>query len=144
MPVADITAARDAIMGVFKTAMEASAYPQSVVPVAWPDVKFEPPVEGPWMRFNMVHTNERQKTLNPVGSRRFRIYGIITVQVFVPYGFGRDLGYLIATVVKTAFRGASAGSDAIDFHTTRIIEAGQDGPWSQTNVMSDFVYDEIA
>ena len=89
-------------------------------------------------------TNEVQKSLGEVGNRRFRVYGMVMVQVFTKYGTGQVTADLISGVVKGAFRGVNTGADAITFRNARVVDVGHSGPYLQTNVFAEFDYDEIA
>lgn len=143
MPVSNITAARDAVYDRLKTVLAASAYPD--IDVYYPDVTAaRPDEEVPHIRVFMDHTYERQSSLGEVGNRRYRIGGIFSAQIFTPFGHGQVEADAISGVVKSAFRGVNTGNDAIEFRNVRVVDVGQDGAWLQTNVMTEFVYDEIA
>lgn len=143
----------DAVMGLLRTAWLASATTQEIA-VYYEDVVGDPkPGEEitdpgldelgkplPWARFSMRHTSGRQDTLAPVGQRRFLAGGIVTVQVFTPFGDGRTLSDQVVAVVKTALR--ARHSSGVWFNDVRIEELGQDGPWFNVNVVADFRYQE--
>ena len=143
MPVTNITEARDAIYGALKAVLDASAY--AGVPVFYPDViKAKYPDDEPHIRAFADHTMERQVTLGGVGQRRYRVYGLVTVQIFTPAGQGQNTGDLISGVVKGAFRGVNTGADAIEFRNVRVVDVGTVEAFCQTNVQAEFEYDEIA
>lgn len=143
MPIANQTEARDAVYGTLKAAMDASAY--STVAIYYPDVTGAfPETDEAHLRAYMDYTDEQQVTVGEVGGRRFRVYGILTVQIFTPYGNGNRISDAISGVVKTAFRGVNTGADAIEFRRVRVVDVGQSGAWLQTNVTAEFEYDEIA
>jgi Bacteriophage related domain of unknown function len=143
MPVANITAARNAIYSALKTAMDASAY--SALAVYYPDVTGAiPDTSTSHLRAQVDFVDENQVTLGSVNGRRFRVTGLVTVMVMTPYGKGQVDSDLISGVVKGAFRGVQTASDAITFRRVRIIDVGQSGAWLQTNVLAEFDYDEIA
>lgn len=143
MPVANITAARDAIYGQLKAVLDASDYAD--VPVFYPDaVKPKYPDHDPHIRVFTDHTMERQKTLGGPGQRRYRVHGIFTAQIFTPAGDGQKTSDLISGVVKGAFRGVSVGLDAIEFRNVRVVDVGNAEAFQQTNVQAEFEYDEIA
>jgi hypothetical protein len=123
--------------------MAASAY--SSVPIYYPDaVKDSPGGDAEFIRIFVDLTNEVQKSLGEAGNRRFRVYGMVMVQIFTKYGSGQVTADLISGVVKGAFRGVNTGSDAITFRNARVVDVGHSGPYLQTNVFADFDYDEIA
>lgn len=143
MPITNTTAARDAIYGTLKDAVAASAY--STIPIYYPDVvKDSPDGDDEFIRVFVDLTNEVQKSLGEVGNRRFRVYGMVMVQVFTKYGTGQVTADLISGVVKGAFRGVNTGADAITFRNARVVDVGHTGPYLQTNVFAEFDYDEIA
>lgn len=143
MPITSLTSARDIIYARFKAGIDASAY--AAVPVFYPDtVKTTPSPSNPYLTIRADHTFEGQRSLGEIGNRRFRVFGLVMVQIFTPYGKGQVEADLISGVVKGIFRGVSTGSDAITFRNTRVVDVGQSGAWLQTNVMSEFDYDEIA
>lgn len=143
MPIANSTAARDAIYGCLKAAIDASAY--SSIPIYYPDrVKSSPNGDDEHMKAYVDLTNEVQKSLGEVGNRRFRVYGMVMVQIFTKYGSGQVNADLISGVVKGAFRGVNTGADAITFRNARVVDVGHSGPYLQTNVFAEFDYDEIA
>jgi hypothetical protein len=142
MPVSSITDGRDQIYTAFKTVWGASAY--SAVPIFYPDSKHTPPPNTSWVRITVTHTSNRQATLGNVdGIRRYRVYGIVTIQIFTPFGDGQALADLMAEVAKRAFQGVVTGADAVSFRNARIMDGRQDGQWWQTNVMTEFDYDEV-
>lgn len=143
MPITNTTAARDAIYGTLKDAMAASAY--STIPIYYPDVvKDSPDGDDEFLRVFVDLTNEVQKSLGETGNRRFRVYGMVMVQIFTKYGRGQVNADLISGVVKGAFRGVNTGADAITFRNARVVDVGHSGPYLQTNVFAEFDYDEIA
>lgn len=143
MPLANHGEARDAIYGCLKTAVEASAY--STLPIYYPDaVKAHPDGDDSHLKAFVDFTTERQTSLGETGNRRFRVYGVVMVQCFTAYGDGQVLADAISGVVKRAFRGVNTGPDAITFRNTRVVDVGRDGSYLQTNVISEFDYDEIA
>lgn len=143
MPLSNNGEARDAIYARLKTVVDASAY--SAIATYYPDsVGAAPDGVTSYLRANVIFTNERQASLGETGNRRFRVYGIVTVQVFTKYGDGQTLADAISGVVKSAFRGVNTGSDAITFRNTQIVDVGRDGSYLQTNVTAEFDYDEIA
>jgi Bacteriophage related domain of unknown function len=143
MPISSITAARDAIYGALKTAVDASAFSSLVT--YYPDVVgVMPDTTEAHLRAFLDHQDERQVTLGGIGSRRYRVTGIVTVQIFSPLGEGQVDSDQISGVVKTAFRGVNTGADAIEFRRVRVVDVGRSGGWLQTNVVAEFEYDEIA
>lgn len=142
MPVASNDVARDEVYAVLKAAVDASAY--AAVPILYPDTVKDAPKDGTsYMRAFVDFTTERLASLGPISNRRYRVMGLVQVQVFTPYGEGQSSGDLISGVVKRAFRGVNTGSDAISFRNARVVDVGRDGAYVQTNVVAEFDYDEL-
>lgn len=134
--------ARDEILTFFKVAWEADA--ESVnVPIYYWDVKKDGPTQGsPFARITVRHLNGVQATLaDQVGNRKFERNGVITVQVFTPFGGGLVKNDALAKVASDAFEG-KATQNQIWFRDVTINEIGQDEAWFQTNVTANFTYDE--
>ena len=141
MPIANQTLAKDAIYAVLKTAIEGSAY--SALNIIYPDTQEDKPTDK-HLRVYVDLTDERQRSIGGTGLRRYRVYGMVMIQIFTPFGNGEVLADDIAGVVKGAFRGVNTGADAITFRHARVVSVGQDGSWLQTNVTVEFDYDELA
>ncbi len=143
MPLASLTAARDAILTLFKVAWDAQTPP--VPKLLNDDVKDDLPAGTfPWARIIVRHNTGFQATLaGETGNRRFRRLGLVTVQIFTPYGDGLDLNDALAKVAVDAFEGKSTAADEVLFRNVRSNEVGQDGNWFQTNVFAEFEYDEV-
>lgn len=142
MPVANATAARDEIYGLLKAAVDASAY--ATVPVLYPDTVKDAPSDGTsYLKAFADLTTERVASLGPISGRRYRVSGLVQVQIFTPYGDGQATADLISGVVKAAFRGVNSTSDTIAFRNARVVDVGRDGAYLQTNVVAEFEYDEI-
>jgi hypothetical protein len=143
MPLANIAAARDAIFGAVKAAVDASAYP--TLAVYYSDVVKDGASSGePYMVVYADHTSESQRTMGGLGDRRFTVSGLVMAQIFTPFGDGHVLADAISGVVKGAFRGVNTNLPGVWFRNSRVIDVGQEGSWLQTNVTAEFEYDEIA
>ncbi len=141
MPISTMTEARDKVMLHFTTAWDAQS---GTVPLLlYDDRHRDLPANAPYARITMRHNVMDQRTLGGVGNRRFRRFGVITVQVFTLSNQGLATADVFAKVALDAFEGNSTAPDEIHFRNSRINEVGEDGPWFQTNVLVDFDYDEI-
>lgn len=144
MPISSLTEARDAIQAHFKTAWEAQSPP--VPKVLYQDVKDEIPVgTDPWARITIIHNTSGQATVGgAVGNRRFRRFGLVTVEVYTPFGDGLTNNDIFAKVAVDAFEGTrTSGGDSVEFRNVRSNEIGPDGDWFHTNVIAEFEYDEV-
>ncbi len=146
---ANIKTARDEIYSIFVTAWKNNADSQNVK-VLFADVSSDVPVASsansnppPWVRISIQHTNSTQGSLsNDNGRRRWTRTGIVTVQIFTPYGTGLSLADNLAMIALGAFEGKATPSH-VWFYNVRPEEIGQDGAWFQTNVYAEFTYDEV-
>lgn len=144
----NFTTARDEINELFETKWLADT--PAFVGTA-PKIFFETvadegqqPQDDHWARIQIRHTTAEQAALtSSLGERRFRKFGIVTVQVFAlnPTGNLQDAEDL-AGVAKSAFEGAETPSH-VWFRNARAVEVGQDGNHFQMNVISEFEYDEF-
>ena len=114
MPFSTITSARDAVFTLFKTAWDLQGSPPDVI---YQDVQDDPPNNvNSWVRITMIHNEGRQVTLGESGSRRFRRFGFVTVQIFTKAGDGLTTNDTLTKVAIDAFEGNSTGGgDTIDF-----------------------------
>ena len=146
MPINTITAARDELLLHFTNAWNAQTPP---IPLLLYDDKHRDlPDDAPYARITINHNIFKQVTLggkiSQGGSgRRFRRFGIVTVQIFTVSGDGLTGGDVLAQLALDAFEGENTGSDRIEFRNARIEEVGEDGPWLQTNVIAEFLYDRV-
>lgn len=141
MPVAGLKAAKDAILDHFTTEWNAQANPPEL---HYMDVEKEQPDGATeWARVQIQHNTNPQVTLGGVGNRRFRAGGIVTVNIFTPFGDGNSRSDELAQVAIDAFQGRDTGLDAIEFRNARSQEVGRDGPWFMVNVLAEFEYDRI-
>jgi hypothetical protein len=141
MPVATLVAARNLVMSHFKTLWDAQTPPVPLL--IYDDRHQDLPANAPFARIAMRHGPMDQRTFGNTGNRRFRRFGIITVQIFALANQGLATADLYAKVALDAFEGQNTAPDEIHFRNTRVNEIGQDGPWFQINVISEFDYDEL-
>ncbi len=146
MPISTIAEARDEILLHFRTAWDAGAPP--VPRLIYDDRHRDLPDDAPYARITVRHNIFEQATVGGrIGSggagQRFHRFGIVTVQIFTVSGDGLSKSDVLVNLALDAFEGERTGSDRVEFRNTRINEIGQDGPWFQTNVIAEFVYDRI-
>ncbi len=142
MPVADMNAAREIMQDTIHTAWIAQAEP--VPPMLYDNKKGEKPADGdPYAKTFIRHVDAGQVTFGGPGSRRFRKVGVITVQVFEPYGEGLTSSDQRAKIVSDALEGVSTAPDEVIFRNVRVVEVGLTGGWFQYNVVAEFEYDTI-
>ena len=144
MPISTFSEARDAILTQFKTVWDTQTPP--IAKLLWQDVDDEVPSgTESWARVTVVHNQGRQATVGgETGNRRFRRFGVVTVQVFTPIDDGLTKNDELAKLANDAFEGQTAGGgDRVEFRNVRSNEIGPDGAWFQTNVIAEFEYDEV-
>ena len=145
MPIATIEEARDEILSYFQTAWDSQSDPPKLV---YYDKKPDLPDDATWARITVQHNVFAQRTLGGKPSlggagRRFTRSGIVTVQIFTPFGDGLTTSDPLVDFVLDTFEGEETGSDRIEFRNVRANEVGQDGAWHQTNVLAEFEYDRV-
>lgn len=137
MPYTSITAARDDILGVFKTAWDASAY--STTAVYYQDRKKDP-TDDNWVGVTIQHNDNDPVSIGPV-PHRFRQFGLLTFQLFTELGDGQTAADGMTDVLVNAYCGRNTGADKISFRNATPTEIGRSGKWFQTNVVIEFDYD---
>lgn len=96
-----------------------------------------------WARLTIRHTSGSQATLAGADGRsRWRRNGVVTVQIFAPFGTGLSISDKLAMIALAAFEGQATAS-GVWFRNARLQEIGSDGPWFQVNVSAEFEYDEV-
>lgn len=142
MPIASYQDAYDEIMDHFTTAWNAQTPPVPLL--LYTGKTGETPNEAPFARITVQHNESNQRSVGGnVGNRRFRRFGIVTVQVFALSGDGLQEAHRLANIANNAFEGQKTGLDRVTFRNCRINEIGEDGPWFQVNVVADFDWDAV-
>lgn len=150
----DHTAACDAILATLKTPWDAGTVavagyvPHLVYEDLEPDLKPHPR-DGTlaWARVVIRHADAGQATLtNADRTARFRRFGLVWVQIFVPAiqgGAGAGMALALAKLAQKAYEGKRASGGAVVFTKAAIFERPHDGAWRRCDVKSDFYWDEI-
>lgn len=141
-----ITTLRNEILGLFLNSWNSNVVSQNIKVLYDDTINQKPkntqPVE-PWVRVIVRHTGGGQSALyNFNGVSRYRRNGFFIAQIFTPYGDGLTLSDALVNVILSAFEGKATSSGAW-FRQSRVNEVGQDGVWYQTNVLTNFEYDEV-
>lgn len=145
MPIDTITEARDEILEYITTSWNAQASPPLLL---YDDKTRDLPEDASWGRVTLQHNVFGQRTLGgkPAqggGGRRFTRTGLVTVQIFTPFGDGLTTSDSLVDLMLDALEGEETGSDRIEFRNARFNEIGVDGAWEQTNVLAEFEYDRV-
>lgn len=94
-----------------------------------------------WARIDIKDNLRSQETLGGVGQRRFENKGIVIVEVYTPSFSGRTLADTLSALVRDAYEGINVGS--LWFRNARTVPAAPDGFWNHTNVIAEFIWDEV-
>ena len=131
--------ARDDIFAVIKTAWDTTGNV-----IFWPDKAGKAPsAPASWARVALQHGNPGSQSLTGGnGTIKFERQGVLVIQVFSPAGQGLSEGYDLCKVLTDALEG-KATSNGVWFKRVRIVEAGNEGDYSQLNVIAEFNYDEV-
>ena len=135
--------ATNEILTALKDAWDADG-DSSSYPIRYWDTADAASPATPWARATVRLQDGAQATLSSdTGARRFRRFGLVTVQIFTEWGKNTTLKYTLTKIVSEAFEGVTTSPGRVIFRNVRVNEVGQDGQWFQTNVLADFEYDEI-
>lgn len=128
----------DTITALFNAGWNSTTYP-----VAWPNIDFTPPANPTastgWVRITVNPANARQAELGPVGARRYRHPGVVTVQVFTKDGTGSELSNQLCDTASAIFRGKTANN--ITYQAPYRDRVGSDDGWYQQNVVVPYYRD---
>jgi hypothetical protein len=96
----------------------------------------------PWARVQVQHGPGANAAITGgLGQQCVRREGILTVQLFTPIG-GQVQADEFSEAIEAAFINYSTPG-GVWFRNVRSNEIGQDGPWFQTNILSDFEYHKL-
>jgi len=151
---ATVSEARDAMMSTFRTAWLADAETLAI-PVKWPDVaqgEFPPKTQDadgnptPWARIVVLHNpgaGGQGNLSGDTGQRRYERFGNVIISLFAGVGGGMAKLDEMTRVAMQAFEGVRHTATGVVFLRVRPQEVGQDGTYTQVNVLADFEYDEV-
>ena len=139
-----ITTARDEIVGLAKTAMDAAVAFDTVVKI-YQDTEKPPPDDGTtsWVEITVLHNpNGQQATLGGAATgRSFQRTGMVVIKVHTPARDGLITSDALCTILLDAYEGKTTTSD-VRFRDAGVIEVGTEGKYHQTNVIASFEYEE--
>lgn len=136
-----ITEGRDAILKTFKDVWDVTGYLAQYDGTAG-----EPPNQtDPWARVTVRHVTGGTASLGNVQGRRMRNRsGTVTIQMFDKAN--RDGLAELDVLANAVLRGYEKPSDpghGVTYRNARLNEAGQNGDWTQFNVIAEFSYHEV-
>lgn len=121
-----------------------AAFPAPDTPeIAWPDKDFTIPTNETWVRFNCQENDGGQVSIGDPGNNRFRHFGIVTIQVFQPWGQGSVDARTKATAALGAFQGEQTTGGVVFFDAYARQIGNDDSGFYQINVVTSFYYDEL-
>jgi hypothetical protein len=131
-----LKAAQIAILTRFKTLWAARS------PVAYPNIAFVPPEEGPWVRFDIVWGDGEPATMGQAGGKRNTLVGVIFVNVFANPGSGRGAANAEADAARDVFNRLEVSG--VRFSVPSGPEPVRGDPeWEQVVVKIPFSVDEL-
>jgi hypothetical protein len=104
------------------------------------DGAFDKPEGSRWARASVLLGASFQVSLGE--NKRFRTPGLLVVSIFIPNGSGTAAAYEVAALVRTAFRGITAGGVVYTTPYISVIGITEGGEW-QLNVTCPFDSDDI-
>jgi hypothetical protein len=129
--------AEKAIQSAFNTAWG------TTTPIAWDNLDFDSESRNDsWVRLNIQNTAGTIASLGAPGTRGFRNFGTVFVQVFTPVGRGKTGNTVLATQARDVFRGQHLSGGSLWFRDVDIVTVGPDGKWYHQNVTAEFIYDD--
>ena len=118
--------------------------PMGATKIAWPNVRFNPPVPpAEYCAFYVLNGEENQKTIGVPGANVHRNTGVVMVNAFVPAGIGESAALQRADTIAAIFRNKVV--DSIQLWTPTILSLGvtPDGTYFQVNISTPFYRDNL-
>jgi len=152
MPPASRTVARDEMMNRLRVALAASGTYASISVIHDDVQEKQPGVEQgvpavpagkPWLRVGVKHDPAGAPASIGGSLKRYEMVGLISVQVFTPYGDGLRISDDLVEVVLDAYRIGGATPSGVQFTSAGSEEIGKDGVWFQANCVIEFTYDQF-
>lgn len=104
------------------------------------DNSFKPPINSAWVRLVMVDGLTDQISLG--NAPRFRHYGTIVFQIYVPESSGARVARTHADTIAVIFRNKYFGNPIISCGSPRLTNIGENQGWYQINLSVPFYWDE--
>lgn len=108
--------------------------------IVWDDLPGSvPDGMAPWARVKIKHLLGTVRAFGDRGAL-YSNTGILAIQVFTFVGDAKLTAYTLAHHVVTAYR--KAKNEGVSFRNAHLKEVGTSGAFEQTNVLTDFSYDD--
>jgi|ERR1035437_721134 hypothetical protein len=121
--------------------------PQMVYEFLEPDMKPHPrDGKHPWARVVIRHNDATKATMsNSEGMARYRRFGLVWVQVFVPATSATSwmLAQQLASVAQLAYEGKRASGGNVVFTKAQVVDKAREGAWVCKDMKAWFYWDEI-
>lgn len=115
--------------------------PVSPVPYTWADgPDYEPPDSSPWMRVSVLLGKEEQVAMGKF--RRFRMVGMVDVQIHVPAGQGDGLAAELADRLNLFLRGRTLSNGTV-LRAPEFVRVRTKDAWTQWAYSVPFQHDEL-
>ena len=101
------------------------------------------PDRAPWAWLVIEMENAELITLGRQGNRRFRQYGNVLFDIFIPTGRGDGEAYAIADAAASVLRGATVGGVRLS-EPEGPSAVGTAGAWFRLRLETEFSFDMIA
>jgi hypothetical protein len=94
-----------------------------------------------WIRISVQFNQGTIASLGAPGTRNFRSFGIVFVEIYTPVGGGKSPNTVLATTARNVFRGVQL-SGGLWFRDASITHVGPEATWYHQNVVVEFIFDE--
>lgn len=109
--------------------------------IAWPNVRFTPPVNAAWVRFRILPGPARIASVGARANLR-RHEGTIVVEVFVPKNDGEGAAEGYCDQVADLFR-IHTRQQGLRFSEPYMAGVSETGPWYKRDVLVPFTRDTV-
>jgi hypothetical protein len=128
--------ARNTIIAAFNTVWG------STTAVAYDNASYTPPDGNTaWTSFSVQFNGGKQMSIGASGSRDFRRFGIVLIQIFTPAEDSTYNNDVNAMKALNIFDGKTINS--VVFYEGAVDTVGVEGKWFQQNVIVYFYFNEI-
>lgn len=113
--------------------------------VQWPNVKFIPPNNTSWVRFQISDSGAFNASMGDPGNNLKRYTGLVTVQIFTLLGKGDSESLRLADLATAIYRGWEDDTSRVFFReppfARQVPGRADTDKWHQVNVVAPFERD---
>jgi hypothetical protein len=139
MPVANITEARDLVLGMLQTAWNALPTPRP--PLFFQDQDDNAPAS--YATATIRGVNAGQNSLGGAGGIRYGTQDDLVVDIYTPFGEGANKADTYVIAVQGAFRGKKTIPDKVWFISVQTTPMPRKGAQKVIRVTVRYKYDEL-